>query len=79
MGWMLFLPVAIQPGQVPEAARVLPRTAEDGRAGTIIVSVDEVFDIANPDHVRAANDIEIRLVEQDLYPTNMQIAAMARQ
>ena len=78
MGWMLFLPVAIEPNQVPEAAHVLPRTTDDGRAGTLIVSVDEVFDIANPDHVRIANDIEIRLVDQDLYPTNMQIAAMAR-
>ena len=37
--------------------------------GTIIVSVtDEPFSIENPAHLKIANDIEIRLVDQDLLP-----------
>jgi len=66
IGWILFFPVAIEPRQVPKAMHVLSRSTNDGRAGTLIASVEEIFDIANPDHVRIANDIEIRLVNQDL-------------
>lgn len=42
----------------------------DGKQqGTIIVSVtDSVFNVNNRDDVKAANDIEIRLADQDLLP-----------
>jgi hypothetical protein len=37
--------------------------------GTIIVSVtDRPFSIENPAHLKIANDIEVRLIDQDLLP-----------
>ena len=39
------------------------------QVGTIIVSVtDAPFDVNNPEHVKIANAIAIRLVDQDLLP-----------
>lgn len=70
VGWMLYLPKAITVQQVPEARALIP-VPEAGKKqiGTIIVSVtDAVFTVDNPEHVEAANRIEIRLVDQDLLP-----------
>ncbi len=78
VGWMLFLPVAITRDQIPEAAQAISRNDEQGRMGTLITSVNNVFDIKKPDHVRAANDIEIRLTDLDLYPTGAQMEEMWR-
>lgn len=71
VGWMIYLPFAIDARQVPEAAHVIPVLANDGkkRQGTVIVSVAETFDVDNPDHIKVANAIETRLVDQDLLPT----------
>jgi hypothetical protein len=42
---------------------------DKNQLGTIIVSVsDEPFSLDNPEHKKVANDIEIRLVDQDLLP-----------
>jgi hypothetical protein len=51
-----------------QGRRSIPVHGEHGKQiGTIIVSVtDEVFSVDNPEHVRIANEIEIRLVSQDL-------------
>ena len=69
VSWMLYLPHALTPDHVPEARALIPVMREDKQQGTIIVSVtDDVFDVNNRDHVRAANDIEIRLADQDLLP-----------
>ncbi|MGF6813457.1 hypothetical protein OKW33_000263 [Paraburkholderia atlantica] len=69
VSWMLYLPHALTPAQVPEARALIPVMREDKQQGTIIVSVtDDVFDVNNRDHVKAANDIEIRLADQDLLP-----------
>ncbi|MGF6841596.1 hypothetical protein QF001_005491 [Paraburkholderia youngii] len=69
VSWMLYLPHALTAAQVPEARALIPVMREDKQQGTIIVSVtDEVFDVNNRDHVKAANDIEIRLADQDLLP-----------
>jgi hypothetical protein len=69
VSWMLYLPNALTAAQVPEARALIPVMREDRQQGTIIVSVtDDVFDVNNRDHVKVANDIEIRLADQDLLP-----------
>lgn len=68
--WMLYLPRVITSQQVPEARRLVPIFGADKKqTGTIILSVtDEPFSIDSPEHVKVANDIEVRLVDQDLLP-----------
>jgi hypothetical protein len=72
--WMLYLPRVLTVQQVPEARALVPvmGTNENGKEkqiGTIVVSViDEPFSDENPEHVKVANAIEIRLVDQDLLP-----------
>jgi len=79
VGWMLYLPRVLTVQQVPEARALVPvmATSEQGKdqqIGTIIVSVtDEPFNDENPEHVRIANAIEIRLVDQDLLPRYVDI------
>jgi hypothetical protein len=69
VSWMLYLPHALTAAQVPEARALIPVMRDSQQQGTIIVSVtDAVFDVNNPAHVKAANDIEIRLADQDLLP-----------
>lgn len=74
VGWMLFLPRVLTVQQVPDARALVPVTGKDEKGkdrviGTIIVSVtDEPFSDQNPEHVKIANAIEIRLVDQDLLP-----------
>jgi hypothetical protein len=67
---MLYHPKTLTAQQVPEARASVPvMGAGKKQLGTIIVSVtDELFSIENPEHVKIANDIEIRLVDQDLLP-----------
>jgi hypothetical protein len=74
LGWMLYLPRVLSVQQVPEARALVPVIGKDGKGnevqiGTIIVSVtDAPFSDENPEHVKIANAIEIRLVDQDLLP-----------
>lgn len=69
VGWMLYLPKILTVQQVPEASALIPVMKDKKQIGTIIVSVtDAPFDINNPEHIRIANSIEIRLVDQDLLP-----------
>jgi hypothetical protein len=69
-GWMLYLPITIDAHQVPEAADVIKIMDDKGnsRQGSLIVTVTEPFDIKNPQHIKKANAIETRLVDQDLLP-----------
>ncbi|CAM3229453.1 Uncharacterised protein [Janthinobacterium lividum] len=79
VGWMLYLPRILTVQQVPEARALVPVMAmdeqgKDRQIGTIIVSVtDEPFNDENPEHVKIANTIEIRLVDQDLLPRYVDI------
>lgn len=68
--WMLYLPHVITPQQLPEARKLVPVLGADKKqTGTIIVSVtDKPFSMDSPEHVKVANDIEVRLVDQDLLP-----------
>ena len=74
VGWMLYLPQVLVAQQVPEARALLPVIGQDEKGkdmqiGTIVVSVtDEPFSDENPEHVKIANAIEIRMVDQDLLP-----------
>lgn len=74
VGWMLYLPRVLTAREVPEAPALLPVMDKDEKGkekqiGTIIVSVtDAPFSDENPEHVKIANAIEIRLVDQDLLP-----------
>ena len=74
VGWMLYLPRVLTVEQVPEARALVPvmgkdEKGKDKQLGTIIVSVmDEPFSDENAEHVKIANAIEIRLVDQDLLP-----------
>jgi hypothetical protein len=70
IGWMLYLPQVLTTQQVPEARALVPVVgANKKQHGTIIVSVtDKPFSDLNPEHVKVAHDIEIRLVDQDLLP-----------
>lgn len=72
--WMLYLPQILTHQQVPEARALVPVTGKDEKGkdkqiGTIIVSiVDEPFSDVNSEHLKVANAIEVRLVDQDLLP-----------
>ncbi|MBW3499916.1 immunity 52 family protein [Janthinobacterium sp. NKUCC08_JDC] len=70
IGWMLYLPRVLNVQQVPEARALVPVLGADNQQiGTIIVSViDAPFSEENLEHVKIANAIEIRLVDQDLLP-----------
>ena len=68
-GWMLYVNQSITAAQVPEAAAVVPVMNGDKPKGSIIVSVDDkVFSVHDPEHVKIANAIEVRLADQDLLP-----------
>ncbi|SHN43679.1 Immunity protein 52 [Duganella sacchari] len=70
-GWMIYLPYTVMAAQVPEAAHVIPIMDDKGKKqqGTLIVTVADTFDVNAPEHVKKANAIETRLVDQDLLPT----------
>jgi hypothetical protein len=76
-GWMLYLPVSIGARQVPEASDVIKIMDEKGKnqRGSLIVTVSEAFDVQNPEHIKKANAIETRLVDQDLLPANSDFIA----
>lgn len=67
-GWMLYLPRVITAQQLPEAQALIPTpSAGKKQTGTIIVStLDEIFSLDNARHIERANQIELRLVDQDL-------------
>ena len=70
VGWMLYLPRVLTVQQVPEARALVPvLDADNKQTGTIVVSVtDDAYSDDNPEHLKIAQAIEIRLVDQDLLP-----------
>ena len=70
VGWMIYLPTVLTEEHVPEARALLGVLDENNKQmGTIVVSVtDGPFSGTDPEHVRSANAIEVRLVDQDLLP-----------
>ncbi|QRN43036.1 hypothetical protein GDR29_22165 [Xanthomonas oryzae pv. oryzae] len=55
-GWDLFRTWSKQK-HIPEAAALIPV----GTKGTVIVAVDECFDLNNPDHLKRAHRVEARM------------------
>ncbi|SPC11395.1 immunity 52 family protein [Cupriavidus taiwanensis] len=70
VSWLFYLPRILSEQQVPEAGLLHPVLDQDRKQiGTVVVSIiDEPFSEHNPEHVRVANAIEIRLADQDLLP-----------
>lgn len=69
VGWMIYLDKIINVRQVPDARALVPVRDGKQQIGTIVVSeIDESFSDENPQHVKVANEIEIRLVDLDLLP-----------
>ncbi|HDS1127324.1 TPA: immunity 52 family protein [Stenotrophomonas maltophilia] len=62
LGWMGFVPVLVPHRFIPEAAKM---EVVKGR-GTIIVTVDEPFDLHNPDHIKRAHQVELRMANAGL-------------
>ncbi|MBA0432005.1 MULTISPECIES: Imm52 family immunity protein [Stenotrophomonas] len=62
LGWMGFVPVLVPHRFIPEAAKM---EVVKGR-GTIIVAVDEPFDLHNPDHIKRAHQVELRMANAGL-------------
>lgn len=70
VSWMLYLPRILTTQQIPEARALVPVMGSGKKQiGTIVVSVtDGPFSDTDPEHVKIANAIEIRLVDQELLP-----------
>lgn len=69
VGWLCYLPQKLTTREIPEAVQLIPVSRDGQQAGTIIVScADGPFSLENPEHIKAANAIETRLVDQDLLP-----------
>jgi Immunity protein 52 len=78
VGWMRYLPLVLTAQDVPEARALLPVKKDKKQVGTIIVSVtDGVFDYRKAEHLKVAQDIETRLVSQDMLPTWAQMMRLA--
>lgn len=65
LGWMGVVRAKIDSGDVPEADEIiaLPRNK-----GTMIVTVADAFNVHNPEHVKKAQHVEMRLADLDLLP-----------
>jgi hypothetical protein len=73
VSWMVYLPFTIETCNAPEASALIPVFDSDKtQKGTIVISVTEMFDPDNQEHVQRANDLEIRLADQDLLPRFME-------
>ncbi len=57
LGWMGFVPHKVEPRHIPEAAELIPV----GDKGTVIVAVNECFDLHNPLHIKKAHEVEARM------------------
>ena len=54
LGWMAYVPQEVSKEQLPFAADTLP-----AKGGTVVVAVNEPFDLANREHIKRANQIEM--------------------
>ena len=54
VGWMAYIPKTVTQAELPLAAAVLPAPG-----GSIVVAVDQAFDLANKLHIQQANQLEM--------------------
>ncbi|PHM50529.1 immunity 52 family protein [Xenorhabdus miraniensis] len=67
-GWMLYLPIEIDPTLLPMAEEIISVADKNGDKGSLIITTKEIFDIENQNHINKANDIEICLRDLQLLP-----------
>ncbi|PHM72399.1 Imm52 family immunity protein [Xenorhabdus sp. KJ12.1] len=67
-GWMLYLPIEIDPTLVPAAESIISLDDKNGEKGSLIITTKEIFDIENQSHINKANDIEIGLRDLQVLP-----------
>ncbi|AYA39115.1 immunity 52 family protein [Xenorhabdus nematophila] len=67
-GWMLYLPTEIAPELVAKAEEIFSVPDKEGKAGTLVITTKNIFDIENQDDIDRANDIEICLRDLGLLP-----------
>lgn len=65
LGWMGFVPKVLTPQDIPQAAEVIPLPEKHG---SVVVAVDDTFDVHNPEHIKRAQQVEMRLVDLDALP-----------
>ncbi|WMJ68913.1 Imm52 family immunity protein [Stenotrophomonas sp. 24(2023)] len=63
LGWMAYVPETVTHEQLPLAAAILPAPG-----GSIIVSIDEAFNLADTHHIQRANQIEMDMSDLELLP-----------
>lgn len=73
VGWMIYVPARIQPELIPEATEIVPVVISEKYKGTIIVSIEDIFDGRNKKHISKANNIEIKLLDLGLLPLMTEI------
>jgi len=61
VGWMAYVRTVLASEQLPIAAAVIPAPG-----GSIVVSVDEAFNLANKDHIQRANQVEMDMNDMGL-------------
>lgn len=54
LGWMAYVPMEVTREQLPLAANIVAT-----KGGSIIMALNEVFDLANKEHIKRANQIEM--------------------
>lgn len=64
LGWMGFVPQQVPHEQLPLADTVEPIAGK----GTLIVSINEVFDLNNKAHIKRANQVEMDMVDAGVLP-----------
>ncbi|OTA18707.1 hypothetical protein Xbed_03060 [Xenorhabdus beddingii] len=67
-GWMLYLPIEIDPALVPMAEEIIPVSDKNSEKGSLIITTKDIFDIENQAHINKANDIEICLRDLQILP-----------
>ncbi|QXF35785.1 hypothetical protein CE143_23275 [Photorhabdus luminescens] len=67
-GWMLYLPIEIDPTLVPMAEEIISISDKNDKKGSLIITTKDIFDIENQEHINKANDIEICLRDLQILP-----------
>ncbi|WP_092401052.1 Imm52 family immunity protein [Collimonas sp. OK412] len=62
---MGFVPKILKPQDIPEAAEVIPLPSCHG---SIVIAVGDIFDLRNPQHIKQAHQVEMRLAALDALP-----------
>ncbi|WP_445375506.1 immunity 52 family protein [Photorhabdus tasmaniensis] len=67
-GWMLYLPIEIDPTLVPMAEEIISISDKNDKKGSLIITTKDIFNIENQEHINKANDIEICLRDLQILP-----------